>query len=127
MKRPVLYRKTDFLILPLLIVAAVLLAWLPPKSSGSIAVITIGGEPIATVDLCEDNPALTVDGAEGYVFAVMGGRISVLQSPCAGKNCCDMPPVGTQGACILCLPMQMTITVTDAADLPTTAPDAVIG
>ncbi len=127
MKQPVLYRKTDFLILPLLMIAAALLAWLPFHTSGNVAIIAIGGEPVATVDLCEENPALMADGAEGFVFAVSDGKISVVQSPCKGKDCCDMPAIGTEGACILCLPMQLTVTVTDAANLSPTAPDAVIG
>ncbi len=127
MRQPVLYRKSDFIILLLLILAAALLAWLPAKSQGNVAVIAIDGEPIATVDLREENPTLTADGAEGFVFAVADGRISVVQSSCAGKDCCDMPAIGTEGACILCLPMQLTVTVTDAANSSPTAPDAVIG
>lgn len=125
MKLPVWYRKADLLTLPLIVLGSFLLLLLPLHKQGNAAVIAIGGRTIAVIDLQQDQPSLSVKGAEGFVFSVVNGAICVSQSPCDGKNCCHTPPVSHEGQWILCLPMQLSVTV--LTEEPGTAPDAIIG
>ncbi len=127
MKLPVLYRKADLLTLPLIILGSFLLLMLPLHQKGNAAVIAVGGRTIAVIDLQQDQPTLSVKGAEGFMFSVENGAISVSQSPCNGKDCCHTPPVSHEGQWIFCLPMQLAVSV--ITDEPNTAPapDAIIG
>lgn len=123
---PPFCRKADIFVLLLIFLCSLGMALLPLRKQGTQAIVTVSGETVALIDLQRNQPALSVTGAEGFVFSVEDGSIFINSAPCPAGQCCDAPPIASVGQCIICLPAQLTVTVTDDAD-SFLAPDAVIG
>lgn len=123
---PPLRKRGDLLILGLLMLCSLCLTLLPFRKEGTQAVITVGGVTVGVVDLQQEQPSLSVTGAEGFLFCVDNHSISVTDAPCQSGLCRESMPISAVGQCIICLPMQLTITITDS-ETQHTAPDAVIG
>lgn len=123
---PPFRKKADIFILSLIFLFSLVIALLPMGKQGTQAIVAVSGETVAVIDLQQNLPTLSVTGAEGFVFSVSNGNISVISAPCQTKQCCNTMPISSVGQCIICLPMQLTVTITGNED-DYTAPDAVIG
>lgn len=126
-KPMVFFKGTDVVILAILLFCSVLAGWLPLRSKGTQAVIAMGGITLAVVDLEQEQSALQIAGAEGFVFCVADGAISVTEAPCEAKICCKSHRIDAAGQSIVCLPCQLTVLVTEAHTDSIPLPDAVIG
>lgn len=123
---PPLRKRGDLLILTMLLLCSLCLMLLPLRKQGTQAVIAIGGVTVGVVDLQQEQPLLSVTGAEGFLFCVNDHGISVTAAPCPSGLCCNSTPISAVGQCIICLPMQLTVTITDG-EAQHIAPDAIIG
>ncbi len=124
---PVFCRGMDVVILAGLLLCSILFALLPLRTKGSQAVIAKGNVVLAVVDLAQTQTQLQIKGAEGFVFCIADNRIAVAEAPCEAQICCKSHSIGAQGQSIVCLPCQLTVTVTDGSSDSLPLPDAVIG
>lgn len=123
-KVPIFARKSDYLIIGLLLAASLLCWFIPFRHQGNIAQIRLNGIVIAELSLSKPQEALTIDDADGYIFHIEQGKISVTAAPCQGQVCVHSAPISAVGQQIICLPNHLTITILGDSDPDT--PDAVL-
>ena len=117
-------RKSDFFIIGGLLAVSLLLWLIPFHHKGNTAQIRINGTVIAELSLAKPQNTLTINGAEGYVFHIANGKISVLSAPCQGQVCVHSTPIGAVGQQIICLPNHLMITIVGTET--DSVPDAVL-
>ena len=90
---------------------AVLLLVFTSKSDSRLAVITLDGETVRTIDL--DRAAdeeFTISGENGFnVISVKNGQISVTQASCPDKVCVKHGELHSKALPIVCLPNKLVI------------------
>ena len=121
---PIFARKPDYLIIGLLLAASLLCWFIPFRHQGNIAQIRLNGIVIAELSLSKPQEALTIDDAEGYIFHIEQGKISVTAAPCQGQVCVHSTPIGAVGQQIICLPNHLMITIVGTKT--DSVPDAVL-
>ncbi len=117
------FKKTDILILffVLLLSFAIMLPFLT-KEPAQTATVRRYGEVIDTVTLSEREERIYTfeEGDVRVLFSKKG--VSVLSSPCAGKDCVHRGEVSEEGGGIFCLPLGFSVTLSGER-----AEDAVTG
>ena len=109
------FRKGDWLAISLVIVLAlaVFLCFLPGNQHpSSQAQIYLNGKCIRTVDLTKDQ-TFTVSDRYQNIIEVAGGKISVIESDCPGRDCVHSGSISSLGRVLVCLPNGMEIRITD--------------
>ncbi len=79
------------------------------QKSGS-AVICCDNRQIAVVSLEKDN-VYSFPEAEGMLFSVSDGAISVTQSSCGDHTCVRTGKISRKGQVIVCVPNKVTVTI----------------
>lgn len=117
MKRIVLIRWGDPLLILLLIVAAWMLTERAAgMSRGATAVVRVNGSPVLELDLNEEGHH-SIHGPLGPTLIETGeGGVRVVSSPCPHKICVKMGKASHRGETILCVPNHVAIEVTGGSD-----------
>lgn len=100
------------------IISAAVGAMLIPRifGGGEYAVITCGGETVAEIPLTADGE-YTYPEAEGMIFCIEGGCISVKKSGCKNQICVNTPKISCVGEVIVCMPNKAAVEIAgDAQD-----------
>lgn len=109
-------KKRDLILLLLLLGAAALL-WgvqrLAPRASGASAHIAVGGKEVTVVSL-EKDQELTIEGIDGGSnhLIIQDGQIWCDQATCPDRLCVKQGKKCLDSDTIVCLPNQMTVTIT---------------
>ncbi len=117
MKRSV-FKKNDLWILLAVLALALLLA-LPlfGKGKARIATVRYRGEAVDTVSLSV-NEERVYSFPEGEVcVAFFTDGVSVVSSPCEGKDCVHMGKISSDGGGIFCLPLGFSVTLSGESPL----------
>lgn len=78
--------------------------------SGGSAVICCDNKQIAVISLEKDS-VCSFPEAEGMVFSVSDGAISVTQSSCGDHTCVRTGEISGKGQVIVCVPNKVTVTI----------------
>ncbi len=73
-----------------------------------VAVVTIDDAEILRLPLNEDTSYIL---PTGHTLTVENGAVSVTEAPCPDQICVAYKPATHLGACIVCLPEKMVITI----------------
>lgn len=114
------FQKGDLLAMaiPLLLAAAVFLAFLPGKDSNArIAEVYQDGTLIQRISL--DTPqSFTFTADYTNTITVCDGKIAITDSDCPGGDCVHTGWIGTSGRSIVCLPNRLEIRIlSDSGDV----------
>lgn len=103
------------IVLPLILSAAVFLAFLPREKSGTaMAEIYQDGNLLRRVSLNTDQE-LTVSSDYQNTVTVRDGKIAITRSDCPGGDCVHSGWTGTSGRSIVCLPNRLEIRIVSQA------------
>ncbi len=112
------FKKADLWILLAVLALALLLA-LPLLGRGKARTATVRyhGETVDTVSLSA-NEERVYSFPEGEVrVAFFTDGVSVLSSPCGGKDCVHMGEISSDGGGIFCLPLGFSVTLSGESTL----------
>ena len=96
-------------------------------SHGLVCTVTIGGETVETIPLPKEGeqPVLRTYESRGYTLRVSlsPDGVCVTDSDCPSQDCVHTGIITRAGQSIVCLPAQIAIQLTGAAD----GPDVIVG
>ena len=102
-------KKSDFFIIGVIvIISLVFILLLNREKNAEQAKIYKNSDLIATVSLNE-NAEFTLPEAQGFLFSVKDGKISVTASPCENKICVHSGYISKGGQSIVCLPERLVV------------------
>ena len=107
-----LFRRADiFVIVSVLLFAALLFLFFLPKEEAREAVVSYRGEVLDRVDLSRAEPIEKIYTAEEGEIRVLfsADGVSILSSSCAGQNCVHSSKIEKAGEGILCLPIGFSV------------------
>ncbi len=102
------------LILFLLILAGAMVYWLPGviRSKGAWVEALVDNKVVGVYSLNEDR-TIAIKGPLGVTeVKIENGRASILRSPCPGKYCIGMGPLGKEGGALICVPNRVVVRTT---------------
>ncbi len=106
-----LFRKTDLLIVAvLLLIAAVIWFW-PKSAKTTQAVIRLNGQPVRTLRLDQDQAIQLQNNGYTLTVTVKNRQVQVTQSDCPDGICRNTSPITKAGQTIVCLPAACSVTV----------------
>jgi hypothetical protein len=109
-----MFKKQDlFLIVPLLLVAAVLLVWFNSRPDSGIAVIEKDGVEVCRFDLTQQTTRQEIDlGGEYHVKVLIEpGAASFLHSDCRDQICVRTGKLTRAGQTAICLPAKISVRI----------------
>jgi hypothetical protein len=87
------------------------------QDSGMVALVSLNGQVIRSLDLDEDTNVLIGDRETDYnVISVKDGKVSVTDANCADKICVQTGQMQLSGDIIACLPHGLIIYITEEED-----------
>ena len=119
-----LFRKTDVIIIVLMLLTAALFQlFMRQSGTGEACRVLYNGAVVKTVSLGVDGD-FTVHEAPDMVFEIKGGRVAAARSGCPDKTCVNTGFIGSHAQKIVCLPNKIVVEVTTGGTGPD-APDMV--
>ncbi len=116
-----LFGKNDLIVL--IIIAALCAVLLLPRlfeKDSRVAVISVNGEEICTIDLdgVEDTYKIKPDCSPKLTVEVAKGKIRVSEAECHDKLCVKCGWLDSAGDTAVCLPAKVCVTIKGTADSP---------
>lgn len=109
-----MFKKQDlFLIVPLLLAAAVLLVWFNSRPGSGIAVVEQNGIEICRFDLARQTARREIDlGGDYHIkLLVEPGAVSFLHSGCRDQICVRTGKLTKAGQTAVCLPAKISVRI----------------
>lgn len=110
-----LFRKTDFIIIAaVLICSAAALIWFRAGTEATVAVISVDGKTVETVNLesVKQRREFNIGGEYNVLIVAENGKIRFEHSDCPDKLCVKCGELYRKGDTAVCLPAKTVITVT---------------
>lgn len=104
-------RKSDFLIICILVCLSLLIYLLPFRNSACLAQISVDHQILATISLNDERARFSIAGADGFLFTVADGAISIDSAPCQNQICVNTKRISAVGQKIICLPEKLIVSV----------------
>ena len=110
-----LFRKTDFIIIvAVLLCSVVALIWLRSGTKSGLAVISVDGQTVETINLSAvtKRREYNVGGEYNILIVAENGKIRFEHSDCHDKLCVKCGELYRKGDTAVCLPAKTVVTVT---------------
>lgn len=123
-KKTGLFRKGDFILVAVILLAAIaLLFFRPLRKPGTTVTVTVDGSIYGNWELSKDIE-VTIPGLSGTNrLQITGGAASMISADCPDLLCVHHAPISDSGERIVCLPNRVIVSVDTEAN--SISPDAV--
>lgn len=116
-----LFQKNDLLVL--IIISAICIILLLPKfykSDASVAVISVNGEEVQSINLNKTDEAykIKLDCSPSLTVEVANGKIRILNAECHDKLCVKCGWLDSSGDMAVCLPARVCVSIKSSSSSP---------
>lgn len=104
-----LVMRADFIIIAVILLAAVLLLAFRPKEIGKTATVRVDGEEYKTLNLeSEEKTEITVNGVS---IVCDSGEIYIKESTCRDRVCVNAGHISKKGQSAVCVPNRVSVEI----------------
>lgn len=104
-----LVTRADFIMIAVILLAAVLLLAFRPKEIGKTAVIRVDGKEYKTLNL--DREEKTEIAVNGVLIVCGGGEIYIKESTCRERVCVNAGHLTKKGQSAVCVPNRVSVEI----------------